>query len=94
MNDDGLVEHTPTETPEEVKAYWTPERMAGCRPVPMPNRVKFPTVEVTEDEFIRLVMEDNGGNLEKAQQTLRFSKALGSEVLAGDKMLRLKNENL
>jgi len=36
----GLVSVKSTQTPEEVAAYWTPERMAAAQPVPMPNPVK------------------------------------------------------
>jgi hypothetical protein len=39
MEDDGLVTHTHTETPEEVVAYWTDEKMKEAKPVPMPQVV-------------------------------------------------------
>jgi hypothetical protein len=35
----GLVEHTHTETPEEVKEYWKNVDPATIKPVPMPNVV-------------------------------------------------------
>ncbi len=41
--DDGLVTHVHTETPAQVAEYWTPERMEGAKPVPMPSVVAPPT---------------------------------------------------
>jgi len=36
-DDDGLVSHTEEKSPAEVRAYWTEERIAAARPVPMPT---------------------------------------------------------
>jgi hypothetical protein len=33
----GVVEHKSEQTPEEVEAYWTKERMAEAKPIPMPT---------------------------------------------------------
>lgn len=31
------VVHKVTESPEDVEAYWTPERMRDAKPIPMPT---------------------------------------------------------
>jgi hypothetical protein len=36
QEDDGLVVHAHNETPQEVEAYWTAQRVKGAKPVPMP----------------------------------------------------------
>lgn len=51
----------------------------------------LPTVEVTEEEFIRLMMEA-GETEEKAKSQAAFGKALGSSVMLGDKMLHIKEK--
>ena len=38
-DDDGLVTHVASETPSDVEAFWTPERMKAASAVPMPNVV-------------------------------------------------------
>ena len=37
QDDDGLVSHTEEKSPAEVRDYWTEERVAAARPVPMPT---------------------------------------------------------
>ncbi len=51
----------------------------------------LPTVEVTEEEFIRLMVEA-GETEEKAKSQAKFSIALGSSVMVGDKMLQIKGK--
>lgn len=48
-----------------------------------------PVIEVTEDEFIRLWVE-NGGTKKDAKFHLKMSMALGSSVEIGDKMYQVK----
>jgi len=50
---------------------------------------KFPTVEVDEAEFVRLMIEA-GETEEKAKFHATISKGLGSSVMVGDKMLKIK----
>lgn len=49
----------------------------------------LPTVEVTEEEFIKIMVEA-GSTEEKAKSQANFSKILGSSVMVGDKMLHIK----
>jgi hypothetical protein len=51
----------------------------------------LPTVEVTEEEFVRIMME-SGQTEEKAKSQASFAKALGSSVMVGDKMLYIKEK--
>lgn len=56
----------------------------------MYNKAKgLPEVEVTEEEFIA-IMVATGETIEKSQQTAKLSKLLGSIVMVGDKMLKIK----
>lgn len=48
----------------------------------------LPHVEVTEEEFIRLMVE-NGETEEKAKFHAKISKGLGSAVMIGDKMVQI-----
>ena len=50
----------------------------------------LPTVEVDEAEFVRLMVEA-GETEEKAKFQAKISKGLGSEVMVGDKMLKIKD---
>ena len=49
---------------------------------------KLPNVEVTEEEFIRLMIEA-GETDEKAKFQAKISKGLGSSVMIGDKMVKI-----
>jgi len=53
---------------------------------------KAPQLEVTEAEFTRLAIE-SGMTKEKAEQTAKISKIMGSSVLIGDKMLQIKGDS-
>lgn len=33
----GIVSHRSTDDPQQVRDYWTPERMRHARPAPMPS---------------------------------------------------------
>lgn len=48
----------------------------------------LPTVEVTEKEFIRLMVEA-GRTKEEAKSQAKFSKLLGSSVMVGDRMIQI-----
>jgi hypothetical protein len=52
---------------------------------------KLPHVEVTEKEFIRLMVEA-GETKEKAKFQATMSKGLGSSVMIGDKMVSIKGK--
>lgn len=52
----------------------------------------LPQVEVTEEEFVRLMVEA-GETEEKAKFSANISKGLGSSVMIGDKMVKIKCEN-
>ncbi len=49
---------------------------------------ELPLVEVTEEEFIRLMIEA-GQTEEKAKFNAKISKGLGSSVMVGDKMVKI-----
>lgn len=51
----------------------------------------LPQVEVTEEEFIRLMVEA-GETEEKAKSQANFSKILGSSVMIGDRMVQIKDK--
>lgn len=50
----------------------------------------LPHVEVSEEEFIRLMVEA-GETEEKAKFNATMSKGLGSSVMIGDKMVIIKD---
>ena len=51
--DDGLVTHVASETPGDVEAYWTPERMKAASAVPMPNVVIAKANEDKDSESVK-----------------------------------------
>lgn len=50
----------------------------------------LPEIEVDETEFIRIMME-NGHTEEKAKLQASMAKGLGSSVMVGDKMVKIKD---
>jgi hypothetical protein len=42
---DAAVSHNVSQAPEEILAYWTPERMAGA----VPRDIRLPAQEETEE---------------------------------------------
>lgn len=50
----------------------------------------LPQMEVSEEEFIRLMVEI-GETEEKAKFHAKMSKGLGSSVMIGDKMVKIKD---
>lgn len=60
------------------------------RYIEMKNKAeKLPTVEVSEEEFIRLMVE-TGETEEKAKFHAKISKGLGSAVMIGEQMVKIK----
>lgn len=57
------------------------------------NRMRnnIPDTEVTEDEFIKAFIK-SGKTEEEAKMQAHISKILGSSVLVGKKMLKIKNK--
>jgi hypothetical protein len=53
----------------------------------------LPYEEVTEAEFIRRRMEEAGEPREEAEFQAYMAKYLGSSVLTGGKMLKIKEES-
>ena len=51
----------------------------------------LPELEVTEEEFIRMMIEA-GETPEKAKLNATLSKGLGSSVMIGDKMIKIKDQ--
>ena len=51
----------------------------------------LPEIEVSEDEFVRLMMEA-GATKEKAEFQARISKGLGSSVRIGQQLVTIKKE--
>ena len=49
----------------------------------------FPEIEVSEDEFVRLMIE-SGTTKEKAEFHARISKGLGSSVRIGQQLVKIK----
>jgi hypothetical protein len=49
----------------------------------------LPTIEVDEAEFVRLMIE-SGKTEKEAKFQAKMSKGLGSAVMVGDKMVKIK----
>ena len=53
----------------------------------------LPRREVTEKQFIKLLISRDGSSKEEAEKIARISKALGSHVQVGSEMLSIKSNN-
>lgn len=53
----------------------------------------LPIVEVTKEEFIKLMM-DSGKLEEEAKFQARIAIAIGSACMIGDTMVKIKNEEI
>ena len=55
----------------------------------MKAKGELPHIEVTEEEFIRLMLEA-GQDQKEAEMQAKLAKGLGSSVMIGDKMVSIK----
>lgn len=50
----------------------------------------MPKIEVTEEEFVKLLISDHEFTQEKAERQLKIAKILGSRICVGGKMVGIK----